>query len=284
MGAQVVETFLEFCLDPFDGLEQGFARGHIVAFRIEGKARHFADHFAGQRVKGADAFDFVIEQFDADRFQVRFGRVDVNHIAAHAEGGAGKIHVIAGVLQVGQTAQQLALVEFIATVDVQHHLQIGFRTAQTINARHRSHDDRVLALQQRLGRRQSHLFDVVVDRRVFLDKGIGGGHVGFRLVVVVVRDEVFHRIVREERLELAVQLRGQGFVRRQHQRRSIDMGDHVGNAERLARTCYPEQGLVRQTGLNAFDHLANGHGLVAGGLKAGNELKIGHKGPLISLP
>ena len=57
------------------------------------------------------------------------------------------------------------------------------------------------------------------------------------------------------------------------------MGDHVGNAERLARTGYPEQGLVRQAGFDAFNHLANGFGLIACGLEAGNKLKIGHEGP-----
>jgi len=122
---------------------------------------------------------------------------------------------------------------------------------------------------------------MVVDRGVFLDKGIGGGHIGFGLVVVVVRDEVLHRVVGEERLELAVQLRRQGLVGRQHQGGAVHMGDHVGDAEGLARARYPEQGLVRQTGFDAFDHLANGFGLIARRLKAGNKLEIGHEGPLV---
>jgi hypothetical protein len=53
---------------------------------------------------------------------------------------------------------------------------------------------------------------VVVDRRVLLDEGIGGRHVGLGLVVVVVGDEVLDRVVREELAELAVELRGQGLV------------------------------------------------------------------------
>jgi hypothetical protein len=59
------------------------------------------------------------------------------------------------------------------------------------------------------------------------------------------------------------------------------MGDDVGDAEGLARARYPEQGLVRQTGFDAFDHLANGFGLIARRLKAGNKLEIGHEGPLV---
>jgi hypothetical protein len=105
---------------------------------------------------------------------------------------------------------------------------------------------------------------------ILLDKGIGRRHIRFGLVVVVVGNEVLHRVVREERLELAVQLRGQGLVRCQHQRRAVDLRDHVGDAEGLARTGHPEQRLVRQAGLDAFDHLANGLGLVASRFKAGD--------------
>ena len=56
----------------------------------------------------------------------------------------------------------------------------------------------VAALEQRLGRRQAHLLDVLVDRGVLLDVGVARGHVGLGLVVVVVRDEVLDRVVREE--------------------------------------------------------------------------------------
>ena len=282
--AQVAQAFLELLLDPVDGAEQGFPRCHVVAFRIEGKARQLADHFAGQWVEGREAFHFVVEQLDADRFQVGFGRVHIDHVAAHTERRPGEIHVVAGVLQVGQAAQQGALVEFVATVHVQDHLQVGFRAAQAIDAGHRGDDDGVLALQQRLGRRQAHLFDMVVDRRILLDKGIGGGHVGFRLVVVVVGNEILHGVVREKRLELAVQLRGQGLVRRQHQGRALHLGDHVGDAEGLARAGHPEQGLVSQAGFDALDHLTDGFGLVAGGLEAGDELEFGHNLPLGSFP
>ena len=85
---------------------------------------------------------------------------------------------------------------------------------------------------------------MVVDRSIFLDKGVGGRDVSFGLVVVVVRDEVFHGVVREERLEFAIQLGCQGFVGGKHQRRTVNVGNDVGDAECFARACYPEQGLV----------------------------------------
>ncbi|CAI8872204.1 hypothetical protein EMIT0232MI5_20502 [Pseudomonas sp. IT-232MI5] len=159
---------------------------------------------------------------------------------------------------------------------MQHHLQIGFRAAQTVDTRHRGDDDRVLALEQRFGRGQTHLLDVVVDRRILLDEGVGRRHIGFRLIVVVVGNEVFDGVVREERLELAVQLRGQGLVRRQYQRRALYLRNDIGDAEGLARAGHTEQRLVRQPGLDALHQLADGFWLVAGGLEAGDELEFGH--------
>ncbi|MCY1245372.1 hypothetical protein D9M72_585200 [compost metagenome] len=111
---------------------------------------------------------------------------------------------------------------------------------------------------------------MVVDRGIFLDEGVRGRHVGFGLVVVVIGNEILHRVVREERLELPVQLRRQGLVRRQHQRRALHLGDHVGDAESLARAGHTEQRLVRQPGLDALDHQADGFRLIAGGLETGD--------------
>jgi hypothetical protein len=74
--------------------------------------------------------------------------------------------------------------------------------AEAVDRRHGGDHQAVLAGHQRLGGRQAHLLDVVVDRRVLLDEGIGGRHVGLGLVVVVVGDEVLDRVVREELAEL----------------------------------------------------------------------------------
>ena len=60
-----------------------------------------------------------------------------------------------------------------------------------------------------------------IDRGVFLDVDVALGDVGFRLVVVVIADEIVDGVVREERLELAVELRGQRLVVRQDQRRPL---------------------------------------------------------------
>ena len=80
----------------------------------------------------------------------------------------------------------------------------------------------------------AEFFDLHVDIRVFFNIGIRGSHIGFRLVIVVVTDKVFHSIFREEFLELPVKLGRQGFIVRNHQGRLLDPFDDVGHGEGLS--------------------------------------------------
>ena len=59
-------------------------------------------------------------------------------------------------------------------------------------------------LLRRPGGTVPHLVDLLVDRGVLLDEGVGLRKVGFGLVVVVIGDEVLDRVVGEEILELGV--------------------------------------------------------------------------------
>ena len=68
---------------------------------------------------------------------------------------------------------------------------------------------------------------------------VARGHVGLGLVIVVVRDEVLDRVVREELAELPVELGSQGLVVGEDQRRPLHRGDHVGDGEGLAATRDP---------------------------------------------
>lgn len=147
---------------------------------------------------------------------------------------------------------------------VQHHLQVKIRIACAVDRRHRRHHHHVAPFQQRLGGRKTHLLDVLVHRSVFFNEGVGAGHIGFRLVVVVVGDEIFHRILREKLFHLAVELRRQRLVRRQHHGRPIQIGYHVGDGECLARTGDPQQRLVRQAVFQPLFQLADGFRLIAG--------------------
>ena len=73
------------------------------------------------------------------------------------------------------------------------------------------------------------------------------GHVGFRLVVIVVGDKIGDRVLREELLELGIQLGRQGLVVGHDQGRFLDLLDHRSDRKGLAGTGRAEQDLVLLT-------------------------------------
>ncbi len=232
--------------DLFHRLHDTLARRHVVRFRVDGEALDHRLNVSCQRVEERQAFDLLVKQLNAQRHIVRFRREDVDHFAAHAERTTLEGLVIAGVLQLRQAAQNRALVDDHPLRQVQHHLEIEIRIAQAVNRRNRGHHNHIATLQQRLSRRQSHLLNVFVHRRIFLDEGIRARHIGFWLVVIVVGDEILNGVFREELFHLAVKLRRQGFVGRQHHRRALEIRNHVGNGKGFTRAGNPEQRLVRQ--------------------------------------
>ena len=109
-------------------------------------------------------------------------------------------------------------------------------TLATITQSRRSNSD--------FGGRQAQLVQLVVDGGFFLDVDVARRDVRFRLVVVVVADEILHRVIREEGFELVVELRGQRLVVRQNQRGPADGLDHLGHGEGLPRARHAQQHLV----------------------------------------
>src|SRR3989344_214681 len=112
-----------------------------------------------------------------------------------------------------------------------------------------------------------------VDRGVLLYIGVARRHVGLGLVVVVVRHEVLDRVFREEIAEFRIKLGRERFVRRQHQRRALQLRDHIRDREGLTRAGDAEQRLVSVAPLEASDERTNGLRLIAGGFKRADEFE-----------
>src|SRR5678815_5774845 len=121
-----------------------------------------------------------------------------------------------------------------------------------------------------------HLIDRVVDGRVLSNVRVALGNIGFRLVVIVVADEILHRVVGEKLLELLIELTSQSLVMDQHQCRLLNLRNHIGHGEGLAGTGDTEQRLVLSTGYNPRHQLVDGLALIAAGLEWSFELKQRH--------
>ena len=99
--------------------------------------------------------------------------------------------------------------------------------------------------------------DVVVLRRVLLDVEVGLRDVRLGLVVVVVRDEVLDRVLREELAELVAELRGQRLVVRDDERGPLELLDRPGHGRRLPGAGGAEHGLELVAPLDALGELGD---------------------------
>ena len=260
---QFAETLFQFLLDRGDRLQQGRPRRHIMRIGIDLDEFEVLRLVAGERIEFGDRLDLLAEKADAPGAIFVVGREYLDRVAAHAKDAAREIAAAALVLQSDEVGDELALVEPFAARHGEGHRRIGLDRADAIDARHRGDDDHVVAFQQRPRRRMAHAVDLLVDRGFLLDIGVGARHIGFRLVIIVIGDEIFDRIVGKEALELAVELRGERLVRRQHEGRALGRGDHLCHRESLAGTGDAEQDLVALAGRDAGDEFGDRLRLVA---------------------
>ena len=202
------------------------------------------DDFARQRIKLGDAFHFVAPELDAIR-RLRVGRV--RSAGCRRARGRRRAAVPDRCDHTGyRPGGAAAYCGGSCLPRSMRHRDFapGLRIADAVNTGDRSDDDHVIAAEQ-IGRsQQAQAVDLVVDLRLFFDKEIVARHVRFRLVIIVVADEIGDGIVGEEFAELAVKLGGQGLVVRQDQRRPLRLLDHVGDGVGLAGAGGAEQGLV----------------------------------------
>ena len=153
-------------------------------------------------------------------------------------------------------------------------VEVFLRGAQTVDRRDgRDHHD-VAPGEQAHRRRVPQPLDLLVDRRVLLDVGVGLRDVGLGLVVVVVADEIFDRVVRHQVTELLGQLGGQGLVGREDQRRTLQPLDQPRRRRALAGAGGAEQHDMPVAGLHPAGQILDGRRLVAGGPVIADHLEV----------
>ena len=186
-----------------------------------------------------------------------------------------KVHVVTRVLHRHKLAQQLVAVNLLAATQGHHLLDVLLGRTQTVNAGHGRNHHHVAAGQQGVRRRVAQALHLLVDRGVLLNERIGLRHVRLGLVVVVVGDEILHRVIRQQLTQLIRQLRRQGLILHEHQGRTLHRLNQPGGRRGLTGTGGTHQHNVFLAVLHALGELGDGLGLVAGGLEGADHLKGG---------
>ncbi len=269
---ELLEPLRQFPADLRDGRGDALLGQHEVLGGIDEELLAALDHLAAYRMDQRELLDLVAPELDAEAALLVAGP-DLDAVAADAELARLKLDVAPLVLDVDQLAEHLVAIDRLAQLQADHHGAVVFRRAQAVDAGDAGDDDHVAAAHQGAGGGQPQAVDLLVDRGVFFDVDVALGDVGFRLVVVVVADEVVDGVVGEELLEFAVELGGQRLVVRHHQRGPLLLLDDVGHGEGLAGAGHAHEHLVLGAGLEPVDQGFDGLRLVPGGLEGSDELE-----------
>ena len=247
-GLEGRQSFQQLLPDVGRGPLEVVLGGNEVTGRIDDGLAHFRQHVPGQGVHLAHGVDVIPKKFDAQGPLVMVSGDDLQHVPAHTEGPAMEVIVVTLVLDFHKTGDEGIHGHMLPHFHRDDHAGVEFGGAQAVDAGDRSHDDHIAPCQQGMGRGMAQFVDIVVDGRIFLDVGVRGGHIGFRLVVVVITDEILHSVLREKFAELVVELGGQRLVGGQHQRRASAAGNDIGHGEGLAGAGHAQQNLFRHAG------------------------------------
>ena len=240
----MLQTDLEFFFDALDRLLHRWARGHVVAVRVNSYLIESIGFFARQRVKFVNNLKLFAKERQPPCPIIQVGRPNLKAIATHTETSPLECRIIAPILLRDEIRHHLTLVIHFAREQILRHGRIGFDRTDTVDTRNRRHDDHIVPLQQCPRRRVAHTVDLFVNLALFFDVGVRPRHIGFGLVVVVVGHEIFDGVVGEEPFELPIKLRRERLVRSEDNRRALRFLDHLGHGECLTRTRRPQQHLI----------------------------------------
>ena len=119
----------------------------------------------------------------------------------------------------------------------------------------------------------AEFIDFIVYCTIFFNIGIRIGNVGFRLIIIVVGDKIFHRIFRKKFFEFRTKLCCQYFVMRQNQCRPIYFLDNICHSKCFSRARHPQKNLTGITAVKTFNERINCLRLIAGRLIRRHQFK-----------
>jgi hypothetical protein len=109
---------------------------------------------------------------------------------------------------------------------------------------------------------------------VLLDVLVLGRDIGFRLVIVVIGNEIFHPVFREELFELVIELVGQGLVVGNDQGGFLVLLDNIGHGIGLSGACDAYQGLKMLASFEAGNELFYSLWLGAAWFETGDKMEL----------
>ena len=107
--------------------------------------------------------------------------------------------------------------------------------------------------------------DLLIDRSILFNIGIRMGDIGFRLIIIVIRNEILHRVIRKEFPKLRAELGSQRFIMSQHQCGTVQLFNDRSHSKGFTGAGNTQKGLLSQSPVDTVCQRLDGSRLVTGG-------------------
>ena len=118
--------------------------------------------------------------------------------------------------------------------------------------------------------------DLIIDLRVLFNIHITPRYIRLGLIIIIIGNKVLYRVFGKELSEFRTQLGGKRLVVRQHQRRTVDVGNDVSHSKGLTRACNAKKRLHTLPIKDALSKRRDGFGLISCWSIGRNQLKVIH--------
>ena len=203
--------FLELGLYGLAGGAYLLPGGDVLVGWVDAVVFEFIQAGSGNRIDLSELFHLIPPELDSYGV-LGVGGEKVHDVSTDPEKSGLKLDVVAAVEGFDQSLEEFVPAEGLAFGQLDGESLEVLRGAQPVNAGDTGYDDGVPSTYERARGGQPQPLDFLVHGGVLLDIGVGRGNVGLGLVIVVVADEVFDRILGEEGLELGIKLGREGLV------------------------------------------------------------------------
>src|SRR3989344_279620 len=112
-------------------------------------------------------------------------------------------------------------------------------------------------------------FNFFVDLRFFFYISVGYRHIGFRLVIIIIRNEVVNCVRRKKLPVFLGKLGGKSFIMGYNKGRLLPFCDYIGNRESLTGARNSQKSLMSESLKKSFRKRPNGRRLVSSRLESG---------------
>ena len=192
----------------------------------------------GDGIDFRNPVNFVTKEFNSNGSAGPIGRIHFQCIPTQPELISGKVDIIAFITNFCQLSQDFIQRAHLSHPKGDHHALIVNRVTQAIQTADRRNHDHISAFEKRRCGTMTQPVNFFVDGGILFDVGICMSNVGFRLVVIVIGNEILNRIIGEEFPELRTKLGSKGLIMGKNQCGAVQLFNNRCHSEGLTGTGY----------------------------------------------